>query len=82
MKLTNMRSARTSASMKSFMQVVCCLAVVLLCPLVSGQSNERPRNRTGEVQSPAVGLSDLAKDNLSRVAASSVQIRIVLVKDA
>ena len=40
-------------------------------------------NRSGEAQqNPNAGLSDLAKDNLSRVAASSVQIRTVLVKDA
>jgi len=77
-----MRPTRTSVLIKSFIRGVCCVATLLLCPMVSGQSNERPRNRTGEAQNPTVGLSDLAKDNLSRVAASSVQIRTVLVKDA
>jgi protein involved in polysaccharide export with SLBB domain len=38
------------------------------------QQNEKQGNRTA-------GLSDLAKDNLNRVAASAVQIRAVLVKD-
>jgi polysaccharide export outer membrane protein len=46
---------------------------LLLCPLVYGQSDSS-RNRS-------TGLSELAKENLNRVAASSVQIREVLVKD-
>src|SRR5579862_3033976 len=55
--------------------------VFFLCTLLQGQNvgrvhdNGSPLNHTGE-------LSDLAKENLSRVAASPAQIRAVLVKDA
>jgi polysaccharide export outer membrane protein len=58
------------------------ITALLLCPLLHGQSDERLRG--GQNDSPrnrSTGLSELAKDNLNRVAASSVQIREVLVKD-
>lgn len=61
------------------------LAVLFLCPLMYGQGSERTALRNGDGGSQGNrtgGLSDLAKDNLSRVAASSAQIRAVLVKDA
>jgi hypothetical protein len=80
MKHKNMRSSRISVSIKSFMGAVLCLALLLVCPLVYGQVSDRAHNRTSEGQENRnVGLSDLAKDNLSRVPASSVQIRTVLV---
>src|SRR5579864_618904 len=59
------------------------IAALMLCPLLHGQSNEGLRD--GQNNSPrdrSTGLSELAKENLNRVAASSVQIREVLVKDA
>ena len=59
------------------------ITAFLLCPLLHGQSDERLRG--GQNDSPrnrSTGLSELAKENLNRVAASSVQIREVLVKDA
>jgi len=65
-----------------------CAAVLTLCPLILcpftyGQSNERVRPQQGDTrESRTSGLSDLAKDNLNRVAASPVQIKAVLVKDA
>src|SRR5580704_19276481 len=47
-----------------------------------GQNNERARTQQGDSQGNRMsGLSDLAKDNLNRVAASPVQIKAVLVKD-
>lgn len=60
-----------------------CVALLILCQLVFGQTSERAHaqqadsrgNRTAE-------FSDLAKDNFNRVAASAIQIRDVLVKDA
>ncbi|HZC21774.1 MAG TPA: SLBB domain-containing protein, partial [Candidatus Binatia bacterium] len=59
------------------------VSVLLLGAFVHAQSErrahdeaiDRPQNRTPQ-------LSELAKDNLNHVAASSVQIRAVLVKDA
>ncbi len=79
MKPTNTQSSRTFA----FVQPVLCLAVLLLCPSAYGQINERTHSRTADdtQDNRSAGVSDLAKDNLSRVAASSVQIRTVLVKD-
>ena len=59
-----------------------CAAVLILCPLMYGQNNERARTQQGDSQGNRMsGLSDLAKDNLNRVAASPVQIKAVLVKD-
>jgi len=60
-----------------------CFAMLILCPLIYGQTSERAGLREGESQvNRTGGLSDLAKDNLSRVAASSAEIRAVLVKDS
>jgi protein involved in polysaccharide export with SLBB domain len=48
-----------------------------------GQTNERPRPQQGDAQrNHFADVSDLAEDNNNHVAASSVQIRDVLVKDA
>ena len=60
-----------------------CITLLLFCQVLFGQANEKPRaprdNARGNL---TADLSDLAKDNLNRVAASAVQIREVLVKDA
>ncbi len=59
------------------------LAMLILCPLIYGQSSERAGVRDGESRANRTGgLSDLAKDNFSRVAASAAEIRTVLVKDS
>src|SRR5215469_5491908 len=63
-------------------QTVSWVAVVLLSSSMFGQTSERVRSQ----QDPQPGnrmteLSDLAKDNLSHVAASSPEIKAVLVKD-
>jgi protein involved in polysaccharide export with SLBB domain len=57
--------------------------LVLLCPILYGQTSERSHSRKvdSEVNRTA-SVSDLEKENLSRVAASSSQIKTVLVKDA
>ncbi len=53
------------------------------CPLLSGQDRTRVQSESSSY-SPrhTAELSELAKDNLNRVAASAIQIREVLVKDA
>lgn len=61
------------------------LAAVLfsLPPLTQAQSRDRVRADQNDSSRPRqAGFSELAKENLSRVAASSVQIREVLAKDA
>src|SRR5579862_5003347 len=75
--------------MLSFTEFVCkrrmasWFVMFILCPLIYGQTSERSGLRDGDSQGNRVGgLSELAKDNLSRVAASSAQIRTVLVKDS
>jgi len=67
---------------KNLPRVAACLVAIILCPVIYGQSNERTRPQQGDPQANrTAGLSELAKENLSRVAASSFQIRAVLVKD-
>jgi protein involved in polysaccharide export with SLBB domain len=57
--------------------------VLTLCPLIYGQNSEQVRTPQADSRGNRMsGLSDLAKDNLSRVAASPVDIKGVLVKDA
>src|ERR1700690_3051579 len=60
----------------------CLIAVLVLCPLMFGQASERYRAQGDTQANRTADVSDLAKDNLDRVAASSIQIREVLVKDA
>jgi len=69
---------------KSFLNA--CLAGLILAPLLFGQSDGRglrsEASDAGQNRYRSTGLSELAKENLSHVAASGVQIREVLVKDA
>src|SRR5579859_7059217 len=59
-----------------------CAIVLILCRSAYGQINENPRTQPPASQrNGATELTDLAKDNLDRVAASSIQIRGVLLKD-
>jgi polysaccharide biosynthesis/export protein len=59
------------------------IAVFLLCQALHGQANERSRTQKSDSQEARIAEpSDLAKENLNRVAASAIQIREVLVKDA
>lgn len=58
------------------------VSVLFLCAFVHAQNDRRARDEAiDRSQSLASQLSELAKENLNRVAASSVQIRAVLVKD-
>jgi hypothetical protein len=59
------------------------VAIFLCCQGSHGQANEKPRIQPSYSQvSRKPDLSELAEDNYSRVAASSVQIRAVLLMDA
>lgn len=59
------------------------VTALLLCASTFGQSNQRVRDEEHDsTRNRTTGLSELAKDNLNRVAASAPQIREVLVKDA
>ena len=68
--------------------VTICVAALAFCPLVFcpllfGQGYDRDRTQPADSRGNRTAeLSDLAKENLSRVAASSPQIKEVLVKDA
>ena len=59
-----------------------CIVVLVLSPLLCGQGARPREETTRRTRDRAPELSELAQDNLNRVAASSVQIREVLVKDA
>jgi protein involved in polysaccharide export with SLBB domain len=62
--------------------VVLILCPLIYCPSISGQNDERvPAAQADSRGNRVSGLSDLAKDNMNRVAASSVQIKAALVKD-
>jgi len=77
------RVTRSSMSSKLLGRSARCIAVLILCPLLYGQNNQRASTQQSDSQGNRTsGLSDLAKDNLNRVAASSIQIKAVLVKDA
>lgn len=72
--LISRRSLRPAASV---------VPLLLLCLVLYGQTNETPRATRGVyARTESNTLSDLAKDNLDYVAATSVQIREVLIKDA
>ncbi|HYM79483.1 MAG TPA: SLBB domain-containing protein [Candidatus Dormibacteraeota bacterium] len=58
------------------------VAVLFLCPLMYGQGRERGRGQQTDPSRRRPEVSELAQDNLNRVAASSVQIREILLKDA
>jgi polysaccharide biosynthesis/export protein len=76
--LINYRKSKTS-----FQNGARCVTLLLLCQVLHGQVNEEPRASRDDFHgNSAPDLSDLAKDNFNRVAASAVQIREVLVKDA
>ena len=60
-----------------------CAVLLLFCPWMHGQVTQSARpQQSDSLRNRAPELSDLAQDNLNRVAASSVQIREVLLKDA
>ena len=66
-----------------FRNASCWILLLLLGHALHGQVSEGPRPyRDDARRNSTADTSDLAKDNLNRVAASAVQIRTVLVKDA
>lgn len=66
---------------KSGSPFILCLAILGVCVSVCAQNVERDRNQSiPRARTPE--LSELAMENLKHAAASSVQIREVLVKDA
>jgi protein involved in polysaccharide export with SLBB domain len=74
---------RTVAPPMSLRPAAPAIALLLFCSALLGQTNDVSRVSRGSYASAENNqLSDLAKDNLDYVAASSVQIREVLVKDA
>src|SRR5215831_1689245 len=59
------------------------VAILFLYASSYCQTNQRTRiQRDTAEETRTDGLSDLARENLSRVAASSIQIREVLVRDS
>jgi protein involved in polysaccharide export with SLBB domain len=59
-----------------------CVAILILCQLALGQMSENPRaQRAASWKNDTADRSELAQENLKRVAASSFQIKAVLVKD-
>src|SRR5579872_2983749 len=72
------------ASQRSFKRIGAGLGVLLLgsSTLLYGQTKNRVQNdRADSTSERGTELSELAKDNLNRVAASAVDIRDVLVKN-
>lgn len=77
-----MHLQRTLFPLKS-LPATLAIALLFFCEALQGQTNDVSRVSHGSYASTGNNqLSDLAKDNLDYVAASSVQIREVLVKDA
>jgi len=62
-------------------KVLLTFAVVLFSWFVYGQTNDAVRKQSEFSHRTSTGLSQLAEENLSRVAASAVQIREVLIRD-
>src|ERR1051326_297263 len=64
-------------------KVVACLAFLTLTPLMYGTLKGSSRGQKDSyARGESSALSDLAKDNFDLVAASSIQIREILVRDA
>lgn len=64
-------------------RVVPCIVFLILCQSAYGQMNGKTRAQQDSYAGRESGtLSDLEKENQSQVAASSIQIREILVKDA
>ena len=60
-----------------------CAALLIFCQMLYGQGNGNARSGHDSLSGvDRTTLSDLAKENLDQVAASSIQIREILVKDA
>ena len=66
-----------------FKNAACCTALLLVSHALCAQASEGPRSTRDDTRrNSTTDVSDLAKDNFNRVAASAAQIREILVKDA
>ena len=65
---------------KQFCLLLVCIPLFVLSHIALAQNRARVRNETAQYRAPE--LSELAQDNLKHVAASAVQIREVLVRNA
>lgn len=73
----------TLTSHKRLAKTALAIAPLFLCCLLPAQTRQSvTAPRDSYTGNEASGLSDLAKDNLDLVAAPSIQIRAILVKDA
>ena len=71
-----------SQSLSKYLRAGLCLLLLGSSTLLYGQTKQRTRNeRSDSSAERGTELSELAKDNLNRVAASAVDIRDVLVKN-
>ena len=77
-----MPSPFTSALKTAAGRAVWCIAGLLACQIVPAQSTQSTRPQQTYAPRKDAGLSALTQENLDRVAASAVQIREILVKDA
>ena len=77
-----MPSPFTSALKTAAGRAVWCIAGLLACQIVPAQSTQSTRPQQAYAPRKDAGLSALTQENLDRVAASAVQIREILVKDA
>lgn len=61
---------------------LCALTILLICQTAKGQSISRPRaSQDPDSSTQPANLSELGRENASRVAASPAQIRETLIKD-
>ncbi len=88
--MTGLRRLETSMGMSSMSirknicrKIEACVVLLVFCQLAFGQTKDRPGAQQADFQrNRATEVSELGKDNYSHVAASSIQIKDVLLKDA
>src|SRR6266851_2578741 len=80
---TIMSTSQIVISRRFFGRAVLWMALLTHCQLMRGQTNDRSRVQQAVSQTNRMAdASDLANDNFNHVAASAIQIRTVLLKDA
>src|SRR5260370_42103822 len=78
-----MLTSQMVISRRFFGRAVRCMALLTLCQLMHGQTNDSSRVQPAVSRTNRMAdASDLANDNFNHVAASAIQIRTVLLKDA
>jgi polysaccharide export outer membrane protein len=83
MRSCKMSDCKKYCSNSLLRRATLCLAALVFCPLIFGQgyAGDRTQAAVDSRGNRAADLSDLGKENLGHVAASSPQIKEVLVKD-